>query len=65
MTNYHYRMYQVANALDEQEVRERLVQSKRQSRQIQLPNIVEHLESVVEKFEALLAGTPKPSQECC
>jgi hypothetical protein len=58
-------MYQVDNVFDEKEMRKKLAQSKRESRQIQLPNIGERLESVVEKFETLLAGTPKPSQECC
>ena len=65
MTNYSYRMYQVDNVLDEQEMRAALVQSTRESRQIQLPNISGQLDATVAKVKVLLAGTPKPSQQCC
>jgi DNA-binding transcriptional regulator YiaG len=58
-------MYQVDHVLDEQEVREALIQSRRESRQIQLPNIAERLDSTVAKVKVWLAGTPKPSQQCC
>jgi hypothetical protein len=58
-------MYQVDNVLDEQFVREALIQSKRDSRQIQLPNIAERLDATVAKVNVSLAGTPKPSQQCC
>jgi hypothetical protein len=58
-------MYQVDNVLDEREMRESLIQSKRESRQIQLPNIAEQLDATVAKVKVGLAGTPKPSQQCC
>lgn len=65
MTNYHYRMYNVANVLDEKEVRERLIRSKRGTKQIQLPSIGEQLDAMAAKLQAWFAGPPKPSQECC
>ena len=65
MTNYSYRMYQVDNVFDEQEMREALIQSKREPRQIQLPNIAEQLEATVANVKVLLAGPPKPSQQSC
>jgi hypothetical protein len=65
MTNYHYRMYNVANAIDEQEVREALIRSKRESRQVQLPNVGERLDTMVTRVKTWFAAPPKPSQQCC
>jgi hypothetical protein len=65
MTHYNYRMYQVDNVFDEQEMRKALIQSKRRSRPIQLPNIAEQLDAAVSQVKVWLSGTPKPSQQCC
>ena len=65
MTHYNYRMYQVDNVLDEQAMREALVQSKREPRQIQLPNISEPLQAAVAKLKVWRAGTPDPTPQCC
>jgi DNA-binding transcriptional regulator YiaG len=58
-------MYQVDNVLDEQMMREALIQSKRESRQFQLPNIAEQLDATMAQVRVWFAGTPKPSQQCC